>query len=142
MIMQNNTKRVLDAARDFKIGSDILRAKFGETIFPLRTTIVTTAFSIELYLKYIALHFGLEIRGHDLNKLFSQLPVDLQKTIRENYSGIGSFSDTLLRNKSLFVDWRYIYEKQDQVFSVNDIPSLISLRDTLEAVAVNLDKES
>lgn len=135
--MKNN-KRILDAARDFRIASEMLRSKFGEPIFPLRSTVVTIAFSIELYLKYLAASVGLEIKGHDLNVLYMKLPEDMRTRIASQFCGSRPIVDILQDYRNIFVDWRYIYEKQDSSFSINDIPSLLSLRDTLEQLASEL----
>jgi hypothetical protein len=54
---------VFDAAYDFLIASKILEEKFGQKVFPLRSTIVNTAFSVELYLKYLDILAGSNSRG-------------------------------------------------------------------------------
>jgi hypothetical protein len=130
-----DSKRILDAARDFKITSKILTSRFGGVVFPIRSTIVTTAFPIELYLKYLAAHEGVVARGHDLNALYMKLSKNLKDKIDSKFDGTRSVSNILQEYKNLFVDWRYIYEKQDGSFGVSDIQSLMALRDKLEVVA-------
>lgn len=130
-------ERILHAARDFRIASEILKGRFGQPVFPLRSTIVTMAFSIELYLKYLTSCANIKIeREHDLLKIYNKLPASIKDDITATFKGPRPIPDILEDFKMLFVDWRYIYDKQDRAISINDIPSLVSLQDALEIVAV------
>lgn len=55
-------------------------------------------------------------RGHDLSDLFEKLPDDTKKSItsfakKEGYAG--DIVDGLRRYDKVFIEWRYIYEKND-----------------------------
>lgn len=55
-------------------------------------------------------------KGHALSKLFDNLPDDAKAEITENAKGQGfdrSVSQGLGLYDDVFVDWRYIYEKND-----------------------------
>ena len=132
--MDAKQQRILDAASDFWISSEILWSQSGQQIFPLRSTIVTTAFAIELYLKFLSSIYGVDAWGHGLLSLFQKLPKQLKVEIRLNYKGKGTVEEALEEYKNLFVDWRYIFQKQDSCFSL-DIQSLVALRDCVRIVS-------
>lgn len=124
--MTINHKHIFDAANDLRIGSKILANKFGEPVFPLRSTIVTAAFSAELYLKCLLYVSDKDVprgsAGHDLKILYQNLGKDLQQKIESNKGadcGTQSISDLMEELRNTFGDWRYIYEKQGNTFSLN-----------------------
>lgn len=125
--MPINHKDVFDAANDLRIGSEILESKFGQPVFPLRSTVVTAAFSAELYLKCLLYVSGKVFprgrEGHDLKILYQVLESDLQKKIESNfkgtYHGTQAILDLMDEFKSTFSDWRYIYEKPANTFLLN-----------------------
>lgn len=113
-------EQILDAARDFRIGSEMLALRFGQTVFPLRSTIVTGAFSIELYIKFLmAVNNVAVAKKHDLAKLYVNLPSAVQQRVAVAYEGNGSVEQALGQFKGVFVDWRYVFEKQDTALSLN-----------------------
>ena len=125
--MSINYKYVFDAANDLRVGSEILASKFGEPIFPLRSTVVTSAFSVELYLKCLLYVSGKAIprgrSGHDLKILYQALGSNLQDKIELDFKGANRSACTILdlfdEFKNTFTDWRYIYEKQSNTFFLN-----------------------
>ena len=128
--MSINHKYVFDAANDLRIGSEILNSKFGETVFPVRSTIVTAAFSTELYLKCLLFVSGKDIprgrQGHNLKILYKALGSGLQQKINKKFKAANQGSQTILDImddfKNTFTEWRYIYEKQDTEFFLNYKP--------------------
>lgn len=129
---------ILDAARDFRIGASMLEAHFGERVFPLRSTVVALAFSIELYLKYLSARAtGQPAWGHDLTALYRALPGSIHDLIGRHYRRAAPIMAVLEANKTVFEDWRYIYEKQDSVFSL-DFESLRALSAALDAATTEL----
>jgi len=83
--------------------------------------VVNCAFGIELYLKTIALAYGDRLRGHKLVKLYDRLPtaaktdIALQIPSCANTRGFSKAPDyraCLVKLNDVFVEWRYIYEKQ------------------------------
>jgi len=125
--MSINHKYVFDTANDLRIGSEILGSKFGESVFPLRSTVVTAAFSAELYLKCLLYVSGKDVprgrEGHDLKILYKALGSGIQQKIESNFKGINHGTQTVLdlmeEFKNTFNDWRYIYEKQATAFLLN-----------------------
>ncbi len=119
-----NAKYIFDAANDFRIASEILESRFGQKVFPLRSTIVTTAFSAELYLKCLLnIEKNNNSNGHSLKDLYQKLGNNLRMKIEANYKNASSTKkqtkDVLDECKDIFVDWRYIYEKQNSAFSID-----------------------
>ena len=128
--MSINHKHVFDAANDLRIGSEILESKFGEPVFPVRSTVVTAAFSAELYLKCLLYVSGKDVprgrKGHDLKMLYETLGSDLQQMVESNFKatnhGTQAILDLMEEFKNTFNDWRYIYEKQATAFRLNYKP--------------------
>ena len=127
-------KLILHAARDFRLASQMLQAHFGESRFPLRSTVVTTAFSVELYLKYLAATQGADPpRGHDILKIFAALSPELQALVRQHFTDPKPLDQVLKDNKAVFIDWRYIYENQEGASL--DFSSLSRLASACDAAA-------
>lgn len=128
-------KYLFDAAQDFETGSRILAEQFGRRILPLRTTVVTLAFAVELHLKCL-LRFtaGAIPRSHKLVDLYDALPTEAKDLARAKYHAIapqaGELRDVLLEHNETFVEWRYIFERQDRAFSLDFQP----LRDAATAL--------
>ena len=127
-----SSRWILDAARDFRLGSSMLSRHFGERLFPLRSTVVPLAFSIELYLKYLsAASSGVATKGHDLAKLYAALPQPTRELIERHYAFSKPIGAVLEDSKSVFIDWRYIYEKQSGAFQL-DVEALEALSAALD----------
>lgn len=82
-------------------------------------------FACELYLKSILKANDITSSGHDIEKLFNQLPTELQKTIENEFlneaKSIYVFNsiefNELLKKISLgFEFWRYVYEDENKEF--------------------------
>ncbi len=82
--------------------------------------VVNSAFSIELYLKTLALHHGTRLKGHDLLKLLSSLPAaagtDIDTVLpicrlQFPLDGNPAFRACVSELANAFVDWRYLHEK-------------------------------
>ena len=133
--MTVNIKYVFDAARDFQTGSRILADQFGQAVFPLRTTVVSSAFSVELYLKcLLLLTIGTVPKSHKLLDLYDALPTDTKDVAQAKYYAVAPRSsqlrDVLAEHNGTFVEWRYLFEKQDKPFSLD----WLSLRDAATAL--------
>lgn len=83
--------------------------------------LVNSALCIELYLKALSLRHGREQRGHDLHKLFLNLPANAIEAINGRVEeareevGIPTVPDltsTLQIIKDSFIDWRYLHEHE------------------------------
>lgn len=122
-----NHKHVFDAANDLRIGSEILEGKFGQPVFPLRSTVVTTSFAAELYFKCLLYIHGKSVPrgrdGHNLYILYKALGVDLQQKIEANLNETTQRDQSVLELtkefKNTFIDWRYVYDRQSNSFSLN-----------------------
>lgn len=77
-------------------------------------TIVNYAFACELYIKYLLQINNIEqCHKHKLTDLFYLLPETSQQEIRTKMD-IANFNQELNSISNAFVDWRYIYEKNDK----------------------------
>jgi hypothetical protein len=130
-----DAKWIRDAARDFALGSAMLSKHFGSRLFPLRSTVVTHLFAIELFLKYLhAYSVGTSPEGHDIAALFSDLPATERDAVQAEYKGRRPLLEVLEENSEAFIEWRYIYEQQTRGFTL-DVDALRSVLDALSTVA-------
>lgn len=87
--------------------------------------VVNSAFATELYLKTLGLLFGRKMHGHDLSKLFRELPPNALADIGKHLarlvpqdrwsSKITSMADlgaVLQRHRNTFKNWRYLHERE------------------------------
>ncbi|HEL5025712.1 TPA: HEPN domain-containing protein [Stenotrophomonas maltophilia] len=83
--------------------------------------LVNSALCVELYLKALSLRHGKEQRGHDLHKLFLNLPPGAVDAINERLDearkevGLPEIPDVtaaLETIKDTFIDWRYLHEHE------------------------------
>lgn len=83
--------------------------------------LVNCALCLELYLKAISLRHGNEQRGHDLHKLYVNLPSTATQAVAARideageevgYTGIRDVGSILLTIKDVFIDWRYLHEHE------------------------------
>ncbi|MDT4844591.1 hypothetical protein FQZ97_785570 [compost metagenome] len=84
--------------------------------------VVNMAFAIELYLKTLAEAHGSSLHGHDLRKLYDGLPQEAKSALDSaapeslKISGlqeVPSIAEVLTELRSTFVDWRYLYEREN-----------------------------
>jgi HEPN domain-containing protein len=140
-----NVKYIFDAARDFRIGSGMLAERFGPGVFPLRTTVVTSAFSVELYLKcLLLLTTGKVPKLHKLAELHDALLPETKDLANAKYHAIaphsGQLRDALAEHNDTFVEWRYLFERQDKPFTLN-YRSLLDAATCLHETTVSLRTE-
>jgi hypothetical protein len=121
-------------------------AKTAELIFkteavgasPVRLVpfIVNGAFAIEIYLKALALHFGLQPHGHDLLNLFDALTADARDALAANFGSakvkceiatLEDYRGALEKIRRAFVDWRYLYEPRSEPLSIEFKPLIFVL---------------
>ncbi|MDH3973286.1 MAG: HEPN domain-containing protein [Deltaproteobacteria bacterium] len=76
--------------------------------------VTNRAFSIELFLKAILQNDGTSKYGHKLHELFNDLKHERKTQIIEE-TGLDSelFHKDLTKISNAFVEWRYLYEKED-----------------------------
>ena len=81
--------------------------------------IVNSTFSVELYLKTLGAISGEKFTGHELTKLFDQLPENLKTAIKSGVPAAAAkwglpmntnFRDCLVELNGAFVQWRYAHE--------------------------------
>ena len=84
--------------------------------------VVNASFSMELYLKALALKHGSPIKGHELLTVYDKLPspaltaiaVAREKVLaRTSIVGTTVIRDIMASINNAFVEWRYSYEKGD-----------------------------
>lgn len=121
------TRSMWNQARSFAdvsaaiYNEDLKQSPFnGRRIAPF---VVNSAFAIEIYIKTLSKIHGHSLTGHGLRKLYDTLPVDAKEKINaaipaaEKNRGLNPGNVDLLgvldKLNSVFVDWRYIYEKNN-----------------------------
>ena len=82
--------------------------------FLLVPAVTNRAFATELYIKAISQKDRKELRGHDLKKLYDMLDDNRKnEIIQEIGMNDKIFKEALEENANLFVDWRYLFEKEN-----------------------------
>jgi hypothetical protein len=114
-----NQARSFAATSAYLFERDLSKApRNGASVAPF---VVNSAFAIELYLKTLGRLHKIELRGHDLLKLFNALPSEAHKAIEQNFSkgdwqcGISTLAEfrrALKEMRGAFEEWRYLYEKE------------------------------
>ncbi|MCM1256950.1 MAG: hypothetical protein NC307_03770 [Roseburia sp.] len=121
--------------REYRSQSKITNEKDMYSIIP---AMVNLGFSIELFLKSM---LDEKVRGHDLKKLFCQIPnneqnIILQLTVTHMQTwgfpcDEESFWNYLEKNKLVFEEWRYLYQRGKSVNMVFLLAMGCSLRNML-----------
>ena len=115
--MAHDPRQIYNVANSFFIASDRCFEKrpTGDKTFemPLVPAVVCAVFSIELGLKSILALEKKKVMGHELKKLF----IKLSPNSRKELSVLLSITEDELRKRlisisKVFVEWRYIYEKE------------------------------
>lgn len=86
--------------------------------------LVNKAFACEVYLKFLLIEYNINIsdlkgkEGHNLLKLYKKLPRELQENFLNSMYNKGILSEDQLVKElqnisQTFVEWRYIYEKNE-----------------------------
>lgn len=90
------------------------RINHNQVEWLLVPSVTNRAFSIELYLKEILTSDGVLKKGHKLDQLFNALSHERKTQIIEA-TGLDSeeFQRDLINISNAFVEWRYLYEKDD-----------------------------
>jgi hypothetical protein len=141
--MNINPQFVYDAANDFRTGSEILKKRMGNPRFPLRSTTVLAALSVELYLKCLlygsSSSKGKILKEHRLKILYDKLENNVQKQIiknlKTNSEDAPDINAILIKFDDTFSEWRYIYEQQNSTIYIqlNELFSLMrALHETVK----------
>lgn len=118
-----NSKSIYNIAHTFHLAAQrceeqrpLQNGKFEMLICP---AIVNYAFACELYIKYLLQINGVEqCRKHKLTDLFGLLPETSQQEIRTKMN-TANFNQELNSISNAFVDWRYIYEKNNAFLHID-----------------------
>lgn len=86
--------------------------------------VVNSAFATELYLKTLGLLHGKKLHGHDLEKLFREIPKAALNAVEQklvqmlpqdrwssNIKTMTNLRAVLHRHRDAFKNWRYLYER-------------------------------
>lgn len=120
---------VISTANDFVLAAD--RCMEQQHLDPgkpqlLVPAMVCAAFAIELYFKAIIALEGGGVKGHDLSDLFSSLSKNSQLSLITHCSVTESiFTQKLKGISGGFVEWRYIFEKQETIIDVPFLNGLV-----------------
>lgn len=88
--------------------------------------LVNKAFACEVYLKLLLLEYNINFKdlkgrnGHNLLKLYEKTPLDFKNSLLKYVSSRGTLTNESLIKKlesvsEVFTEWRYIYEKFDEI---------------------------
>ena len=83
------------------------------------------------------LKLGYFTRGHDLLKLFKEIPAEMRQSVNVVYQALvpgGQIEDVLTKHRSDFEDWRYMFELKDGS-NVNFLDLLVATH----AIILNFD---
>jgi hypothetical protein len=121
-------------AYDHHTGGDHLLEDYPKRLELIPPAIVVRAFSVELIIKAGLLATVGKCHGHNLSKLFSQLPDSVQRGATMQFKTFQEYSleQFLLEEKETFIDWRYLHEKQN----LKSTPE--RMRDAFRAIASTL----
>lgn len=93
---------------------DLLFCSDAFLAFP---AVVNLAFACELYLKAFYIKNGLQEKGHELEKLFFDLPEHIKKQLSDSFDAKKKYpvtlKDTMIIHSKAFIRWRYAYEKEN-----------------------------
>jgi hypothetical protein len=139
-----NIAQARNSSKAFKLAygrcMEELSIGFDQSQILVVPAIVCAAFSVELGFKTLLLLSNVEARGHEINKLFAKIPARNQDAIVEGV-GIerGDFDAALVLVANAFTNWRYIYEKTDDVhIDIDFLRKLAAaIQDEIDAVAAN-----
>jgi hypothetical protein len=96
--------------------------------------VVNASFACELFLKALAHRGGLELQGHNLSKLLTNLPVQERLLVDlawsavahiENNQAVEPLESVVKQLSNSFVEWRYSHEKER--VSTASSPSILML---------------
>jgi len=106
----------------------------GQIEFFIVPAVVSLAFSIELYLKFLLAKNKTPCRSHKLLDLFNSLDSTIKQEIIDltNYDK-DKFELLLSKHTEAFVEWRYIHEKNEKSINV-DLEFMIKLIDCVEFI--------
>jgi hypothetical protein len=106
----------------------------GSAVAPF---VVNTAFALELYIKTLALQHGKKLHGHELVKLFKNLPSAAKQEVEKRLRQLSNTSEWRCEIDSMddlraviedlntaFVDWRYSYEQPKKALKVDFKPTI------------------
>ena len=90
------------------------RLKNNQVQWLLVPAVTNSAFSAELYLKGLLDFEGVSKKGHKLEELFNEISDKLKNQIISLTSlNSQDFQNNLKKISNAFVEWRYLYEKDD-----------------------------
>lgn len=115
--MPYNPKVMAGLANSFLLAakrcSEQTQLPSGDMAWPVVPGVVCTAFAVELHVKAILTTEKNESTGHELDKLFSKLSKDSQSVLQQRLALTESeFSRKIHEVSGAFVEWRYVYESQ------------------------------
>lgn len=106
--------------------------------------VVNASFACELFLKALAHRGGASLKGHNLTKLLSALPVQERQRLELAWSVIADVTDNEAAESlesvfnqlsDSFVAWRYSHEKER--VSTASSPSILLLLEVLDSASQN-----
>lgn len=97
----------------------------GQFQFPAVPAIICAAFSTEIGFKAIILSEGGQAFGHKLAELFGMLsPASQNFIITDTGVDRTTFDQSLQSVSNAFVEWRYVYEKQNAQVNIDFLSRL------------------
>lgn len=102
--------------------------KYVKDEFPIPYCVTLASFACELFIKFLICVSGIQEdetvnsidipRGHDLQKLYNQLPDRYKKIVLDKIEK-ETLNNILKRNADAFMKWSYIYESRESSIVFN-----------------------
>ncbi len=126
----------------------VLRPRYSIENYEPLPYFLCLSFSIELLLKSLLASLNIQGRGHDFINLTKELPEGELRLLEDKYFSLRNtdeippkdFFVELEEVKNMFVDWRYIYEKDDG-YTTFEINYLLSFANALLSLCQQLHPE-
>jgi hypothetical protein len=140
----SQSKLMFKQARSFaKIAKDIHSKSLLKPPFDQEASapfVVNSAFACEMYLKALQSVYGEPEEIHSLSQLFKHLPNKLKDKVNKltkekstsfKLNSTKLFKDHIKTISNAFIDWRYIYEKDNVTVNLSVILLILTVLDTL-----------
>ena len=102
---------------------------FNPVLYPI---IVNISFSCELFIKCLLVKNKAPIKGHNLKELFDNLDNEQRQQIK-GLTKENDFDIVLKNHSDFFVKYRYVYEEDNKITSVN-LAFMFALANSLKDV--------
>ena len=121
-------QRMMDTAVSFFLAGERSSVPMSFGPYPSHTLgapeVTSYALSLEVFLKLLSDILNIPARGHEVSKIFQNLPSDIRADVECRYARSGDIVAKLREYDSCFVKWRYPYETDILETEISDLRRL------------------